>query len=82
MIYKRLHVTFVGIVATLVDSVVVAEFAGYWLRRLLYNDKFPPFNWARYQATVRRYGLDETEFSSLHACSQALFHKSDSSSRG
>src|SRR5260370_31232590 len=41
MIYERLHVTFVGIVATLVDSVVVAEFAGYWLHRLLHSDKFP-----------------------------------------
>ena len=41
MIYERLHVTFVGIVATLVDSVVVAEFAGYWLHRLLHTDKFP-----------------------------------------
>ncbi len=41
MSYDRLHVTFVGIVATLVDSVVVAEFAGYWLHRLLHSDRFP-----------------------------------------
>lgn len=41
MLYERLHVTFVGVVATLVDSVVVAEFAGYWLHRLLHSDKFP-----------------------------------------
>jgi sterol desaturase/sphingolipid hydroxylase (fatty acid hydroxylase superfamily) len=41
MIYERLHATFVGIVATLVDSVVVAEFAGYWLHRLLHSDMFP-----------------------------------------
>jgi hypothetical protein len=41
MSYERLHVTFVGIVATLVDSVVVAEFAGYWLHRLLHSDSFP-----------------------------------------
>jgi sterol desaturase/sphingolipid hydroxylase (fatty acid hydroxylase superfamily) len=41
MIYERFHVTFVGVVATLVDSVVVAEFAGYWLHRLLHSDKFP-----------------------------------------
>ena len=41
MIYERLHVTFVGIVATLVDSVIVAEFAGYWLHRLLHCDRFP-----------------------------------------
>lgn len=41
MIYERLHVTFVGVVATLVDSVVVAEFAGYWLHRLLHGDTFP-----------------------------------------
>ena len=41
MIYERLHVTFVGVVATLVDSVVVAEFAGYWLHRLLHSDTFP-----------------------------------------
>lgn len=41
MLYERLHVTFVGIVATLVDSVIVAEFAGYWLHRLLHSDMFP-----------------------------------------
>ena len=41
MLYHRLHVTFIGVVATLVDSVVVAEFAGYWLHRLLHSDKFP-----------------------------------------
>src|SRR5437667_38049 len=41
MFYERLHVTFVGVVATLVDSVVIAEFAGYWLHRLLHSDKFP-----------------------------------------
>jgi sterol desaturase/sphingolipid hydroxylase (fatty acid hydroxylase superfamily) len=41
MIYERFHVTLVGIVATFVDSVVVAEFAGYWLHRLLHSDKFP-----------------------------------------
>jgi sterol desaturase/sphingolipid hydroxylase (fatty acid hydroxylase superfamily) len=41
MFQERLHVTFVGIVATLVDSVVVAEFAGYWLHRLLHSDMFP-----------------------------------------
>jgi hypothetical protein len=40
MFYERFHITFVGVVATLVDSVVVAEFAG-WLHRLLYSDKFP-----------------------------------------
>jgi len=36
--------TFVGVVATLADSVVVAEFAGYWLHRLLHSDKFPSLN--------------------------------------
>jgi sterol desaturase/sphingolipid hydroxylase (fatty acid hydroxylase superfamily) len=41
MLHERLHATFVGIVATLVDSVVVAEFAGYWLHRLLHSNKFP-----------------------------------------
>jgi sterol desaturase/sphingolipid hydroxylase (fatty acid hydroxylase superfamily) len=41
MSYERMHVTFVGIVATLVDSVVVAEFTGYWLHQLLHSDKFP-----------------------------------------
>ncbi len=41
MIYERLHVTFVAAVATLVDSIVVAEFAGYWLHRLLHSNKFP-----------------------------------------
>ncbi len=41
MMYERFHVTFVGVVATLVDSVVVAEFAGYWLRRLLHRGNLP-----------------------------------------
>ncbi|HEX4546697.1 MAG TPA: sterol desaturase family protein [Candidatus Acidoferrum sp.] len=41
MLYQRLHTIFIGIVATLLDSVVVAEFAGYWLHRLLYSDRFP-----------------------------------------
>ncbi len=41
MFYERLHVTLVGIIATLVDSVVVAEFAGYWLHRLLHSEKIP-----------------------------------------
>lgn len=41
MLYQRLHITFIGIVATLVDSVVVAEFAGYWLHRLLHSDRLP-----------------------------------------
>jgi hypothetical protein len=41
MIYERLRVTFVGIVATLVDSMVVAEFASYWLHRLLRGNGFP-----------------------------------------
>jgi hypothetical protein len=36
LIYHRLHVRFVAIVAALVDSAVVAEFAGYWLHRLLH----------------------------------------------
>jgi hypothetical protein len=41
MTYERLHATFVGVVATLVGSIVVAELAGYWLHRLLHSDKFP-----------------------------------------
>ena len=41
MSYERLHVTFVGVLATLVDSVVVAEFAGYWLHRLLDSVRLP-----------------------------------------
>ena len=41
MINQRLHVALVGVIATLVDSVVVAEFAGYWLDRLLHANKLP-----------------------------------------
>jgi len=41
MQYDRLHATFVGIVAALIDSIVVAEFAGYWLHCLLHSDRFP-----------------------------------------
>jgi len=69
MTYERLHITFVGVVAMLVDSVVVAEFAGHWLHRLLHCGKFP---------TGACYGLDEAELLSLRGCSKALFHKSDS----
>ena len=35
MTYERFHATFVGVIATLVDSIVVAELAGHWLHRLL-----------------------------------------------
>ena len=69
MTYKHLHITFVGVVAMLVDSVVVAEFAGHWLHRLLHCGKLP---------AGARYGLDEAELLSLRGCSKALFHKSDS----
>ena len=41
MVYERLHVTFVGVLATLVDSIIVAEFAGYWLHRLLHSSRIP-----------------------------------------
>jgi sterol desaturase/sphingolipid hydroxylase (fatty acid hydroxylase superfamily) len=41
MLYERLHVTFVGVLATLVDSIIVAEFAGYWLHRLLHSGRIP-----------------------------------------
>jgi len=41
MTYERFHATFVGVLATLSGSIVVAEFAGYWLHRLLHSDKFP-----------------------------------------
>jgi hypothetical protein len=73
MIYKLLQVTFVGVVATLVDSVVVAEFSGHWLRRLLHCGKFP---------AGRGYRLDETELLSLRGCSKALFCKSHSGLAG
>jgi hypothetical protein len=32
MSYERMLVAFVGFIAVLLDSVVVAEFAGHWLR--------------------------------------------------
>ncbi len=41
MICERLHCTFIGILATFVDSIVVAESAGYWLHRFLHSNKFP-----------------------------------------
>ena len=37
MTYERFHATFVGLIATLVGSAVVAELAGYWLHRLLHS---------------------------------------------
>ncbi len=37
MTYQRFHATFVGVVAALADSIVVAELAGYWLHRLLHS---------------------------------------------
>jgi hypothetical protein len=73
MSYERIHVAFVGFVAVLLDSVVVAEFAGHWLRRLLHCRKFP---------AGRGYKLDETELFSLRGCSTALFCKSDSQLAG
>ena len=41
MTYERFHGTFVGVLATVSGSIVVAELAGYWLHRLLHSDKFP-----------------------------------------
>src|SRR5260221_614144 len=41
MFFQRLHATFVGVVATLVGSVVFAGFSGDWLHRLLHSDMFP-----------------------------------------
>jgi sterol desaturase/sphingolipid hydroxylase (fatty acid hydroxylase superfamily) len=41
MLDSPLHVTLPGIVATLSCSLLVAEFAGYWLHRLLHSDKLP-----------------------------------------
>ena len=36
-----IHVTTTGVILTLATSCLVAEFAGYWLHRLLHSDKFP-----------------------------------------
>ena len=41
MTYERFHATFVGALATLSGSIVIAEFAGYWLHRLLHSHRFP-----------------------------------------
>jgi len=41
MIFGRSHSTFIAGAATILCSVLVAEFAGYWLHRLLHSDKFP-----------------------------------------
>ncbi len=35
------HITATGVLLTLGASCAVAEFAGYWLHRLLHSDKFP-----------------------------------------
>jgi len=34
------HVTATGVLLALGASCIVAEFAGYWLHRLLHSDKF------------------------------------------
>jgi len=39
--HERFQATFVGVVATLVGSIVVGELAGYWLHRLLHSARFP-----------------------------------------
>jgi hypothetical protein len=75
MFYERLHVTFVGVVATLVGSVVVAEFAGYWLHRLLHSDKVAVFSRGHLVHHFSVSGVDESELFSLPGCSKALFRK-------
>lgn len=45
MTYQRFHASFVGVLATLSGSIVVAELSGYWLRRLLHTDRFPSLSW-------------------------------------
>ena len=41
MFHERPNVTLAGIFATLAASIVLAEFIGYWLHRLLHSDKIP-----------------------------------------
>ena len=76
MFYARLHCTFVGIVATLVDSIVVAEFAGHWLNRLLHSGRIPALRRGQLtQAKCTDYPAIEPELFSLHCCSKSLFEK-------
>ena len=83
MLYQRLHMTFVGIVATMVDSVIVAEFAGCFFDRFFRTmaRRHRPFKWRGYQVAINRCGLEETELLSLRSCGQALFHKESENSK-
>ncbi len=60
MFCERLHFTFVGVVATLADSVVVAEFAGYWLHRVLHGGKFPGHSWGHLMRHYLLHGARHT----------------------
>lgn len=59
MTYQRFHAAFVGVVAALVDSIVVAELAGYWLHRLLM------FNYLHDRVHPENFWMTRVPFESL-----------------
>lgn len=53
------HVTAKGVLLTLGASTLVAEFAGYWLHRLLHSDKFPALSQGHLIHHFLIYGPDQ-----------------------
>jgi len=53
------HITAAGITITLATSCLVAEFAGYWLHRLLHSDKFPALSQGHLIHHFLIYGPDQ-----------------------
>jgi sterol desaturase/sphingolipid hydroxylase (fatty acid hydroxylase superfamily) len=53
------HITAAGVTITLAASCLVAEFAGYWLHRLLHNDRFPALSQGHLIHHFLIYGPDQ-----------------------
>jgi len=53
------HITAAGVTITLAASCLVAEFAGYWLHRLLHSDKFPALSQGHLIHHFLIYGPDQ-----------------------
>src|SRR5215470_11467649 len=53
------HITVAGVAITLAASCLIAEFAGYWLHRLLHSDKFPALSQGHLIHHFLIYGPDQ-----------------------
>lgn len=68
------HITAAGVTITLAASCLVAEFAGYWLHRLLHSDKFPALSQGHLIHHFLVYGPDQAmRHDEYHDATQGRF---------